>query len=209
MSNARQPSDLKRIAGAFGLLGSFESGAPYGSGHINDTFALVYDQGGRPIRYILQRVNENVFKNGEALMENIRRVTAHQHAKLAASGASEASRRALSLVPAADGCCFHRDPEGGLWRVYIFVERATGHDRIETTAQAEAAAKAFGEFQKLLVDLPGGPLHETIPQFHDTASRFRALLKAVEADVCNRAAGVNMLDVPYKGFSSRAPPVSA
>ena len=190
MSNARQPIDLKRIAGAFGLLGSFESGAPYGSGHINDTFALVYDQGGRPVRYILQRVNENVFKNGEALMENIRRVTAHQHAKLAASGASEASRRALSLVPAADGRCFHRDPEGGLWRVYIFVERATGHDRIETTAQAEAAAKAFGEFQKLLVDLPGGPLHETIPQFHDTASRFRALLKAVEADVCNRAAGV-------------------
>ena len=190
MSNARQPSDLKRIAGAFGLLGSFESGAPYGSGHINDTFALVYDQGGRPVRYILQRVNENVFKNGEALMGNIRRVTAHQHAKLAASGASEASRRALSLVPAADGRCFHRDPEGGLWRVYIFVERATGHDRIETTAQAEAAAKAFGEFQKLLVDLPGGPLHETIPQFHDTASRFRALLKAVEADVCNRAAGV-------------------
>ena len=84
MSNARQPIDLKRIAGAFGLLGSFESGAPYGSGHINDTFALVYDQGGRPIRYILQRVNENVFKNGEALMANIRRVTAHQPAKLAA-----------------------------------------------------------------------------------------------------------------------------
>ena len=57
--------DLKRIAGAFDLHGTFESAAPYGSGHINDTFVAVYDQGGLPVRYILQRVNENVFKNGE------------------------------------------------------------------------------------------------------------------------------------------------
>ncbi|MGI5867934.1 MAG: phosphotransferase enzyme family protein [Kiritimatiellia bacterium] len=190
MSAEKPRHDFKRIASGFDLYGSFQSAAPYGSGHINDTFELIYDQAGRPVRYILQRVNENVFKEGEALMENIRRVTAHQRAKLAEADADEPSRRALTLVPAVDGRCFHRDGNGNLWRVYLFIERATGHDRIETPAQAEAAARAFGEFQLLLVDLPGGPLHETIPKFHDTASRFKTLLAAVEADACNRAAGV-------------------
>jgi hypothetical protein len=123
-------------------------------------------------------------------MDNIRRVTEHQRRKLRASGLPEASRRALTLVPTQDGAPFHRDAEGNVWRVYLFIERATGHDRIEHPGQAEAAAKAFGAFQQLLVDLPGAPLGETIPKFHDTRARYDALLRAIEADTHNRAAEV-------------------
>ncbi|HKK19232.1 MAG TPA: NAD-dependent epimerase/dehydratase family protein [Opitutales bacterium] len=35
---------LKALASSFALRGDFESGAPYGSGHINDTFAIRMDQ---------------------------------------------------------------------------------------------------------------------------------------------------------------------
>jgi len=184
------PSLLQSVAESFALQGSFVSATPYGSGHINDTFAVVYDQAGTRLRYIMQRVNQHVFKNAPALMDNIRRVTEHQNRKLRESGAPEASRRALTLVRTRDGAAFARDGEGGLWRMYLFIEGATGYDIIETAAQAEAAARAFGMFQGLLTDLPGEPLHETIPGFHNTASRFAALQAAIAADSHKRAAAV-------------------
>ena len=63
-------------------------------------------------------------------------------------------------------------------------------DRVITPAQAREAAQAFGAFQAQLADLPGGRLHETIPNFHHTRSRFEALRKAVAADAVGRAAEV-------------------
>ena len=179
--------DLKSVFGNFSVLGTFASAAPYGSGHINDTYAVVCDQGGTPIRYILQRINHTIFTNPEGLMDNIYRVTSHQQRKLRESGIVEASRRALTLVPSCSGAPYHRDDDGNYWRLYIFVEHATGHDLIETPSQAEAAANAFGAFQQLLVDLPGAPLVETIPNFHNTPARFEALIRAIDEDKHNRA----------------------
>jgi len=73
--------DIKSIGEHFNVFGDFISAAPYGSGHINDTYAAVYNQGGKEVRYIFQRINHNVFKNPELLMDNISRVTKHQHEK--------------------------------------------------------------------------------------------------------------------------------
>src|SRR4029450_3158896 len=47
--------------------------------------------------------------------------------------------------------------------------------------------KAFGEFQRLLVDLSDERLSETIPDFHHTRKRFLALQKAIQHDHSNRA----------------------
>jgi hypothetical protein len=183
-----QIPDLAAVAHAFPLLGQFRSGAPYGSGHINDTFAIVLDQAGTTVRYLLQRVNHRIFTRVPELMENIQRVTAHASARAAQAGGPDASRRALTLVPARDGRPYHRDADGGWWRCYLFIENARTYDVVQGPAQAAAAARAFGEFQKLLVDLPGGRLHETIPDFHHTRRRFEALQRALAADAHNRAA---------------------
>jgi aminoglycoside phosphotransferase (APT) family kinase protein len=96
----------------------------------------------------------------------------------------------LTLVPARDGAACVRDAGGGYWRVYDFIAGAHTVDRVTTPAQARAAAQAFGAFQAQLADLPGGRLHETIPNFHHTRSRFEALRKAVAADAVGRAAEV-------------------
>jgi hypothetical protein len=73
--NENQMHDrLATVARAFILLGCFRGGAPYGSGHINDTFAVDFDQAGTAVRYIFQRVNRRVFKDVPALMDNIQRV---------------------------------------------------------------------------------------------------------------------------------------
>lgn len=182
--------DIKRVAGAFSIEGAFASGGPYGTGHINDTYAVTFEQDGGPVRYILQRINHAVFRDPVQVMQNIERVTQHLRNKLLEAGADDIDRRTLTLVPTTEGDIFHVDSERNYWRTYIFIEQARTYDELETTSQACEAAKAFGRFQTQLVDLPGGPLAETIPGFHDTRARFDALQAAVDADVCNRAAGV-------------------
>ena len=121
-------------------------------------------------------------------MENIERVTTHQREKLAAAG--DSTRRALEVIKTHDGMPYYRDINGNYWRMYIFIEGAKTYDVIETPLQAFQAAKAFGEFQGLLVDLPGGRLHETIPDFHNTPRRLQALEQAIASDVRNRAKDV-------------------
>lgn len=177
--------DIRAVARRFQLHGEFVSAAPYGTGHINDTYCVGFDQGGTRVRYILQRVNHNVFKNPAALMDNIRRVTAHLAQKMA--GEPAANRRVLTLIPAQDGNCFCRDEAGSFWRAYVFIENARTFDAVESPKQAFEAAKAFGHFQRLLADLPAPRLHDTIPDFHHTPKRFTALERAITADVANRA----------------------
>ncbi len=180
--------DLAAVVGAFPLAGRFCGGEPHGNGHINDTYAVTLVQDGRRVRYILQRINERVFRDIPALMENIARVTAHAASRAAGRHPGDPARHALTLVPARDGRPCHRDETGGWWRCYHFVEDARTYDIAGSPRQARAAARAFGGFQGLLVDLPGPRLHETIPDFHHTRRRFEKLQQAIAADPRNRAA---------------------
>lgn len=182
--------DLRTIGREFYIHGDFAGGQPYGSGHINDTFMVIYNQAGEKVRYIHQRVNHSIFKNVPALMENIERVTSHQRSLLQQVSDPDASRKALTLVPARNGKSFHRDADGNFWRTYLFIEGASTHDVIRTDDQAEKAAQGFGAFQKLVASLPGARLHETIPDFHNTPARFAQLEAAIQKDAAKRAAGV-------------------
>jgi hypothetical protein len=177
--------DVRAVALQFEILGEFQSAAPYGSGHINDTYCVIFQQAGVPVRYILQRINHNIFKNPVALMENIQRVTAHLAAKVA--GQPDATRRVLTLVPTRRGAAWHVDADGNHWRAYLFIEKARTYDAVESAEQAFKAANAFGQFQKLLADLPAPRLHDTIPDFHHTPKRFATLEAAIKADVAGRA----------------------
>jgi aminoglycoside phosphotransferase (APT) family kinase protein len=176
--------DVRSISNHFAILGDFVDAAPYGTGHINDTYCAIYDHGGTTVRYIHQRINHTIFKDPPALMENIRRVTEHLHRKLA--GRPDANRTALTLVPARDGRPFFQDETGNFWRTYLFIERARTYDAVESTTQAFQAAKAFGKFQENLADLPPPPLNVTLPGFHDTPRRFAAFEQAVAANTAGR-----------------------
>ncbi len=178
-------TDVRALAGQFQLTGEFLQAEPFGSGHINATYRLTFASRNARRRYILQRLNPAVFQNPAAVMENLRRVTTHLAEKI--SGAPDAARRALTLVPARDGKSFFCDADGNWWRVFPFIERTRAAAVVESPAQAFAAAQAFGQFQKLLADLPAPRLHDTIPDFHHTPKRFAALEKTIAADTRNRA----------------------
>src|SRR5690348_11382727 len=102
--------EIQGVASHFQIYGKFLSAEPYGSGHINDTYLAAFDQAGRPVRYILQRINDNIFKNPVSLMGNIERVTTHLRNKVAAL--PDSSRRSLILIRTHDGENHHRDEWG-------------------------------------------------------------------------------------------------
>ena len=178
--------DLKSIGARFSIDGDFVAGKGCGSGHINDTFAVTFDQDGRSVRYVFQRINQDIFKDPSLVMENIIRVTEHQRLKNA--GMDDASRRSLTFIPCRDGRSFVMDDEGNYWRAYVFVENVMTYDAVESEKQAYEAARTFGRFQKELSDLPGERLHEVIPDFHNTPKRYDALHQAIEDDCVNCAA---------------------
>jgi hypothetical protein len=177
--------DVDVAARQFQIEGDFVSATPHGSGHINDSYCVTFKQSGIPVRYLLQRINHRVFKNPIALMENIQRVTSHLATQ--AKGEPDCSWRVLTLIPAQDGRAWHQDGDGSYWRVYRYIEKAHTYDAVESTGQAFQAAKAFGRFQQLLVNLPAPRLHDTILDFHHTPKRFRALEQAIASDVAKRA----------------------
>ena len=179
------PQDLRSIANQFRFRGEISGIAPHGNGHINETY-LVTCGHAEVARFILQRINRNVFRDPAAVMENIERVTAHLAAQLLAE--PDRSRRVLTLIPAKDGLAFHVGADGEFWRAYQFVGGAHSCETVESPRQAFQAARAFGHFQQQLATLPATCLRVTIPDFHNTPKRYAALNRAIASDVCNRAA---------------------
>ena len=186
---APAPALVRHVAAAFAVRGRWVSSTPWGSGHINQTLLVVFEQDGRMERYVQQRINPLVFPDPMKVMENLARVTAHQRTVLTGEGAIDLERRALTLVPTWSGALSFVDAEGSHWRTYRFVEGASSHDVVRTPRDAAVAAEAFGRFQAQLTSLPGARLHETIPRFHDGCARVEALLAAARTDRCGRLSG--------------------
>ncbi len=177
---------ISPIIKEFQIYGSYLESRPYGSGHINDTYVAALSQSGTRVRYIFQRINDRIFQNPPALMENIQRVTEEARHQLLTTGSTDISRRSLRVIESTDAKPFFQDQEGSYWRCYPFIEGAQTYDIIQNTRQAYEAARAFGEFQRLVFHVPGPRLHETIPNFHHTRTRFERLQEVVGADAKQR-----------------------
>ena len=190
MPTPRLKHDIEAVAAKFDLRADFKEARTYGNGHINDTYLTRCDQSGLQTRFIIQRINDHVFKEPVKLMENVSRVTTHALEMLLSEHHPEAHRRTLTCIPTHDGKHYTIDTDGNYWRAYPFIERARGYDELTCNKQAYQAARAFGRFQNLAASLGGERLHETIPDFHHTPKRLEALEKAIADDPLGRVAEV-------------------
>lgn len=183
-------SVISQILAAYVLPGTVADVARHGKGHINDTFCVVCKtpEGGTA-RFILQRLSQAAFPHPEEVMENFVGITSYLRREILAEG-GDPLRETLSLVKTGDGADFVTDAEGRAWRLMPFIENADCYQSA-TPELFAASGRAFGRFQYMLRDYPARTLHETIPHFHDTESRFEQFLAALEADKMNRAKGVS------------------
>ena len=164
----------------FRITGSPVSCAEFGSGHINLTYKVACDDGSA---YILQRINQYVFTDPKAVMENVGAVTEYLRTRV--SDPSEI----LHFVPSDTGTYYYVDEAGEYWRCYEFADGLC-LDLPESDKDFYESAIAFGRFQEMLRDFPAETLHETIPLFHNTANRYRLFRKALQEDRVGRAASV-------------------
>ncbi len=177
-NDSEKKYDLRKIAESFVLSGSVTVIAPTGHGHINDTFLIKTEERELP-DYILQRINNTVFTDVPNLMSNIERVVTHILEKSASTPASQHDKTAR-LFYTREGRSFFQDEEGNYWRCFEFCRNSYQHPANVSPKRAYEGGKALGDFQSMLLDLPGGPLYETIPDFHHLAVRLQTFDMTVE-----------------------------
>ncbi len=152
----------------------------FGHGHINYTYLVLTD---KSKQYILQRINKHVFKDPVSLMDNVISVSEYIRNK------PNRQQDSLHFVKTTDGQFYYVDERNRYWRCYEFVGGLC-LESPETDADFYESAVAFGTFQEQLSDFPANTLYETIPDFHNTPSRFRMLNSAVDEDACDRVKNV-------------------
>ena len=180
-----QDFEIKSIYDHFQAQGDFLSAIAYGQGHINDTYLVETTEE----KYVLQRINGNVFKNIENIIENVAKVSEHMHKKILERG-GKPYREMLFFVSSYNDKKYYVSEDGNFFRMYVFVDDVTCYQSVENAKVFYESARAFGNFQKLLSDFPADELFETIPNFHNTVDRFRQLKEAIAADKVGRCESV-------------------
>ena len=173
---------------AFGFGPQCSYVKPFGEGHINETYAVYMPgQDGKEVPlYVLQRININVFKNPNQVMDNIFGVTEYLRNIIRQEG-GDLDRETLSYIKTKDGESYFEDDNGQPWRCLHYVSNSVCYQQVERPEQFYQSALSFGHFLKQLGEYPAESLYETIPQFHDTRKRFRDFVEAERKDVKNRA----------------------
>ena len=179
-------NDARTIACRFALPVAIDTVAPLGNGLINHTYLVTCTDG---TRYTLQRINQNVFREPDRLMENFVGVCRFLEKKIIAEG-GDPVRECVRPVSTLDGNDFFYSPEDGYWRMNGYVE-GVAYDAPDRKGLLYEAARAFGQFQRRLGDYPAATLYETIPNFHHTPTRYASFEAALARDAAGRAASMS------------------
>ena len=179
------PFDAREIQENFGLKGTFSGFNQIHDGHINYTYRIEFEEKGVRTPYLLQRINTDTFKDPDGLMENILGVTEHLRAYILQHG-GDPDRETLNVIKTVDGAAYYRNAQGECYRMYRFITDAYTCQQIENPTVFYNAARAFGDFLRRLADYPSEKLHESLPDFHNTAKRFENLKKAIAENKSGR-----------------------
>lgn len=180
---------ISEIIDKFQIDGEISSIKPFGGGHINDTYHIVCNNLAKS-NYILQRVNNYVFKNIDGLMNNISLVTTHLRNKLVENNIGDIDRKSLELIKTINDKVYVEDAEGKPWRLFNFIEDHKVFDGAPNTDIAFEGARMFGKFINDLSDLNINNIVETIPNFHNIAIRLDNLELSIKQDVAARVSHV-------------------
>lgn len=158
----------------------------FGSGHINSTFLVTCNDNGALRKYILQKINTNVFTNVDKLMDNVFGVTSYLREKIREAGGDE-NRETLNFIKTVNGEKYYTAEDGSCYRAYVFVADSIGYNSVDSAELFRHSGVAFGKFQRLLADFPADTLFETIPNFHNTKHRYDTeFLPAAEQNLSGR-----------------------
>jgi len=180
---------IKLACQQFCIAGTINEIKPFGEGLINSSYRVTLKDS--PEEYVLQKINHHIFRDVEMLQNNIYRITSHIRRKLEEKGEAEIDRKVLTLVETLDGKLYYYDSES-YWRMTVLIPQSRTFQEVNAK-NSYYAGKAFGHFQSMLADIPGEPLGETIPNFHNMSNRLESFREAVKRNPAGRLPEVSDL----------------
>ncbi|ASU34116.1 phosphotransferase enzyme family protein [Mucilaginibacter xinganensis] len=175
-------NNVPNIIAQFNIQGSDFKVSPFGSGHINDTYLVKTLGLGQD--YLLQKINNYVFKDVKGLMDNMVYITHHLKQKVAATGNPD--KEVLTFINCKNGKYYYKDDDDNYWRMTCFLQNTKSYDMVTTGKQAQQGGIAFGRFQYLLCDMKPDLLVEVIPDFLNIEHRLAQLTNAIKNDKVGR-----------------------
>lgn len=163
---------MKEIISKFKIIGKYVTFDPIEKGHINKTWLIQTTER----RYILQSINENVFRNIFGLTNNMLAVIEHLKFK---------GEQTLSVINTKDNQPYYKQ-NGSTFRMFEYIENVVTYDVTPNEIVFYEAGKALGRFQKALIDFDASKLEETIPNFHNTPKRFERFIEVLKHNKLNR-----------------------
>lgn len=182
---------LEKIASQFAIEGRFLKSEAITNGLINVTHVVSCELPSEGIRrYILQRINAQVFSEPLKVMHNVATVTQHL-ASQQNEARNQPAARSLQLIETANGESSLKNYDGSLWRCFDYLEGCISFDTCADEKVAFEAARGFGAFLQQVEDIPSQQLHETIIDFHHTQKRYQRLIEVIADDPCQRVSLVS------------------
>lgn len=159
---------LEEVFAAYGLNVVPHRVEPIGSGLIHRTWKVTSGKDA----YILQSVNDSVFKAPEDISWNIKEIGSylqlHHPDYLFVEPITAQNRETLVKINGE-----------GVFRLFPFVKNSRTLDVVRTPEQAYEAALQFGRLTKNLAGFDCYKLKITIPFFHDLSLRYREFSSAL------------------------------
>ncbi|MEH2289954.1 phosphotransferase enzyme family protein [Nostoc sp.] len=164
--NTHDTRNLVAIANQFAQLKKVTSVKAFGSGNINDTFLATLDDS-KEQHFVLQRINTQVFRQPQLIMQNMRTLTEHVQKRLQDTPLNRRWEvpRVLLTKNAQD---HWRDADGSFWRAISFIKGSQSFDSMGDRSHAKEIGYALGMFHNLISDLPAEKLADTLEGFHIT-----------------------------------------
>jgi Ser/Thr protein kinase RdoA (MazF antagonist) len=184
--------DLANIANKFADWGNILEIRSIGNGNINDTFLVTINCPGEgsAARFILQRINTQVFRQPELVMKNMRVLTEHARDRLKRTPPGSDRRWEVpQVVSTQNGLDYWIEPDGSFWRALEFIHNSYSLDAIRDRKHAEEVGHALGIFHNSIGDLSPAKLADTLEGFHITPlylQQYEAVLAQVQSHPTDR-----------------------
>ena len=164
---------LAELANCFAIDGLACAVQPLGSGNVNDTYRVETTSG---TRYVLQRLNTEVFQRPELVMANLQVLTRHCRGKQLQDG-----WQVLEPLPErVSSGWLHQDGDGHWWRLLTYISGAHSTDVLSSPQQAAEIGRGLGRFHALVHDLPAERLADTLEGFHITPLYYEQYVQALK-----------------------------
>jgi len=160
---------LEKILPLYGIQPATTDPDRFGDGLINHTWKIETESSA----YILQQVNQAVFKNPFDIDDNVSKLKAYLNHRYP-------DYLFVNPIPADSGRSLVQTEEG-YFRMFPFVKHSHSLNVLNKAEEAYEAAKQFGKFSQLLSDFDVRKLNITLPDFHNLSLRYDQFLAAWES----------------------------